>query len=122
MLTLLKDPFFQAFDDLINSSKFKFIPQINVQKNDTEYIVSVCVPGLTKDDLKITIKDNVLNILYQKETDTQNNYFIGSFTKTYKLPDDVKEKDIEGKVENGILTITLPLHKRKPSERFISLN
>jgi HSP20 family molecular chaperone IbpA len=47
---------------------------------------------------------------------------MNSFTKSYSLPDDVKEKDVEGKVENGILVLTLPLDKKKPLERVISLN
>ena len=34
----------------------------------------------------------------------------------------VKEKDILGKVENGILTLTLPIDKKKSLERLISLN
>ena len=43
--------------------------------------------------------------------------------KTAKaFTDDVKEKDVEGKVENGILVLTLPLDKKKPLERVISLN
>jgi HSP20 family molecular chaperone IbpA len=40
----------------------------------------------------------------------------------YDIPDDVKEKDIEGKVENGVLELTLPIDKKKSIERLISLN
>jgi HSP20 family molecular chaperone IbpA len=47
---------------------------------------------------------------------------VSTFTKLYNIPDDVQEKNIEGKVENGVLTISLPIDKRKSIERLISLN
>ena len=121
MITLFKDPFFQAFDKAFES-KFLTTPETNISKTDTEYVVSISVPGLTKDDLKILIKEGTLKITYEKtEGDTQR-HFIGSFMKSYNVPDDVKEKDIEGKVENGVLTLILPIDKKKTLERFISLN
>jgi HSP20 family protein len=81
------------------------------------------VPGLTKDDLKISIKDGYLSISFKKEDGDNVNYsFVSSFSKTYSIPDDVNEKEITGKVENGILEINLPKSKKKSLERFISLN
>ena len=61
-------------------------------------------------------------ISYSKEEKSETSHFVNSFTKSYSLPDDVKEKDVEGKVENGILELTLPIDKKKPLERIISLN
>jgi hypothetical protein len=40
----------------------------------------------------------------------------------YNIPEDVKEKEIEGKVENGVLILSLPIDKKKSLERLISLN
>ena len=90
---------------------------------DNEYAVYFLVPGLTKDDLKISIKDGYLTISFKKEDGDNVNYsFVSSFSKTYSIPDDVNEKEIAGKVENGILEIILPKSKKKSLERFISLN
>jgi HSP20 family molecular chaperone IbpA len=47
---------------------------------------------------------------------------VGSFVKSYDIPEDVKERDIEGKVENGVLELILPIDKKKTIERLISLN
>ena len=80
------------------------------------------IPGLTKDDLKITIKEGVLKISFEREEKDDKAHFIGNFIKSYTIPDDVKEKDIVGGVENGILTLTLPIDKKKSIERSISLN
>lgn len=119
MINLFKDPFF----DVLDASRFnQSTPQVTVEKIETEYIVQMSVPGLTKEDLKISIKDGILKISHEKEEKTDKIYFVTNFTKSYRIPEDVKERDIEGKVENGILTLTLPLDKKKPIERLISLN
>ena len=116
MITLFKDPFFNTMDDVFESSRFKTLPQVNVTKNETEYKVLMSVPGLTKEDLKITIKDGIVKISYLKEDKDETSHFVNSFTKSYTLPENVKEKDIEGKVENGVLTISLPIDKKKNLE------
>ena len=121
MITLFKDPFFTAFDKAFET-KFLTTPQTNVEKGNNSYVISISVPGLTKDDLKITTKEGVLRISYEKVEGDQEHQFIGAFVKSYSIPDDVKDKDIEGKVENGVLTLTLPIDKKKSLERLISLN
>jgi len=73
--------------------------------------------------LTISVKDGLISISYKKEeTDDKNYSFVNSFKKTYSIPEDVSEKDISGKVENGVLQIILPKNKKKSLERFISLN
>lgn len=122
MITLRKDPFLGMIDDIFDSSRLRTSPQVSITKDEVEYKVLISVPGLTKDDLKITIKDRVIKINYDKEEKTETNTFVESFSKTYSLPDNVKEKDIEGKVENGVLILSLPFDKKKPLERVLSLN
>ena len=118
MITLFKDPFFRGLD----TKGFLSTPETNIEKDELGYTVSISVPGLTKEDLKISIKEGVLKITYQKEESDNTHHFIGSFVKSYNIPEDVKEKDIEGKVENGVLTLSLPIDKKKSLERLISLN
>ena len=122
MITLFKDPFFQGFESAFDTSKFLKTPETKVSKSETEYKVSISVPGLTKDDLKISTKEGILKISFEKEESDDVHHFMGSFIKSYSIPDDVKEKDIIGKVENGVLELILPIDKKKSIERFISLN
>jgi HSP20 family protein len=118
MITLFKDPFFTGFD----MNRYLSTPETNIKKTETEYSVSISVPGLTKDDLKILTKEGTLKISYEKQEGDETHDFIGSFVKSYTIPDDVKEKDISGTVENGVLIISLPIDKKKSLERLISLN
>lgn len=122
MITLFNDPFFKTLDTVFEGSRIQRLPETKVSKGDSEYSVSMSVPGLTKEDLKISIKEGVLKISYEKEEKDEKYHFVESFSKQYRIPDDVKEKDIEGKVENGVLTLTLPIDKKKSLERLISLN
>lgn len=122
MITLFKDPFFQGFETFLDNSRFFSSPETKINKNEEAYKVQISVPGLTKEDLKISTKEGILKISFEKEEKNDKDYFISSFVKSYNIPDDVKEKDIEGKVENGILTLTLPIDRKKTLERLISLN
>ena len=122
MITLFKDPFFQGFDSVFETSKYLKSPETRIRKTETEYVVLLSVPGLTKEDLKIYTKEGILKISFEKEESDDSVYFTSSFVKSYNIPDDVKEKDIVGKVENGVLELTLPIDKKKSIERQISLN
>jgi len=122
MITLFKDPFFQGFDSVFETSKYLLSTETRIRNTETEYVVLLSVPGLTKEDLKISTKEGILKISFEKEESDDSVYFTSSFVKSYNIPDDVKEKDIVGKVENGILELTLPIDKKKSIERQISLN
>ncbi len=122
MITLFKDPFFDVVDKAFDATRIADGPQTSIRKNESGYKVLLSIPGLTKEDLKITTKDGILKISFEKEEKDERTYFVNNFVKAYNIPDDVKEKDIVGKVENGILELTLPIDKKKSLERLISLN
>ena len=122
MITLFKEPFYSIFDEVLDVNNFYKSPQVTVRKEDNAYKIIMGVPGLTKEDIKIVTKEGQLSISYKKEEKTDKTLFVNSFYKSYTLPEDTKEEEIKGKVENGILELYIPLSKKKSSERFISLN
>jgi HSP20 family protein len=125
MVKNYRDPLKDMFDTFFDRPSLSTTRENSTKlvTRDNEYAVYFSVPGLTKDDLKISIKDGYLSISFKKEDGDNVNYsFVSSFSKTYSIPDDVNEKEITGKVENGILEINLPKSKKKSLERFISLN
>jgi HSP20 family protein len=121
-IKLFKDPFFSDMIDLFYEAP-NFIERsfkrTNILSNDADYRVQIAVPGISKDEIKITVKDSILNISYENEKEEEDSYFTSSFKKAYTLPSDVDEKNIKGKVENGILEIIIPRTKKKPNERNI---
>ncbi len=122
MITLFKDPFFDAVDRVFDTARVVGGPQTSIRKNENDYKVLLSIPGLTKEDLKISTKKGVLKISFVKEEKDERTHFVSNFVKSYSIPDDVKEKDIIGKVENGVLELTLPIDQKKSLERLISLN
>jgi HSP20 family protein len=122
MITLFKDPIFEAFDKVLDASRYTVSPQTNIHKTESEYKITMSLPGLTKNDLKISLKEGVLKVSFEKDEKDERTHFVDNFTKSYTIPDDVKEKDIEGKIENGVLELKLPIDKKKPIERLVSLN
>lgn len=122
MITLFKDPFYSIFDEVLDASNYQNKPQVTIKKEEDHYKLLMSVPGLTKEDIKISTKEGMLSISYKKEEKNDKTYFVNSFYKSYTLPEEVIESEIKGKVENGVLKLTLPLSKKKSSERLISLN
>jgi HSP20 family protein len=122
MITLFKDPFFNTLDKVFDEAYLKVDNRINSNITTTEdgYKVQLSVPGLSKDDIKISLKESKLTISYEKVGDEFT--FTNSFKKSYNVPDDVDEKNITGGVENGVIEIILPKSKKKSVERLISLN
>ncbi|MBQ9586692.1 MAG: Hsp20/alpha crystallin family protein [Bacteroidales bacterium] len=94
-------------------------PKMNVSESDTDYRLELCIPGLKKEDLHISIDtDNNLVIEMQqteekKNEDEKRHWLRREFSSTQfkqllTLPENIKKNQIGAKVENGILTVTLP--------------
>ena len=122
MIRLFNDPFFCTVDSVFESMNNAVTkPKSVTNKSDNGYSLSMVVPGLTKDDLKIVIKERKLTISYQKEEKDNNYNFVDSFTKSYYLPDDIIEKKISAEVKNGVLLVDLPITDKESTEKIISI-
>ena len=94
-------------------------PAVNVKEDEKAYTMEVAAPGIRKEFCRVSINDEgnlcvaIENKMEHKESDKKHHYLRREFSYTnyeqnYMLPDDVEKQNIEAKVENGILTITLP--------------
>ena len=125
LIRLWRDPFFSDMIDAFNETPNfvdRSLKKSNIITNEDDYRVQISVPGLTKDDIKISIDNSVIKISHEKgETDDKTFFFTHSFEKSYRLPDDIDDKKIEGKIENGILEVVIPRSKKKINQRFIEI-
>ena len=125
MLVTYKSPFKEIFDTLFDdvhpkSSKYgdSYRHFLKITSDDDGYKILAAVPGLSKEDITLSTKDDEITISYEgKETE-----FVKPFKRTYNIPVDVDDKNIKGKVDNGLLEVYLPKSKKKITERLISLN
>lgn len=91
-------------------------PAVDVAEQENEYRVKIELPGVSKDDVKITMQDNVLTIRGEKKQEKESkepNYHriersYGAFQRSFTLPTTVKSDRIEATYKDGILSITLP--------------
>lgn len=98
-----------SYKTAVNTSKFKTL------NKDNEYIIIGAVPGFTENEIKLSIKDNVLNISGKHElNENDDNYFskeTSSFDVMYTLPHDVDIDNVSADHKNGVLEIKIPKHK-----------
>lgn len=87
-----------------------------VEETDREIVVRVEVPGMDKEDCRITIEGNLLCLSGEKrfERETGNSTYhimeraYGSFERTISLPRNVDTDKAEASYKNGVLCIRLP--------------
>lgn len=100
-------------------------PAVDIAEQDDQYIVKVELPGVHKDDVKITLESNILTIRGEKKQEkeiTEDNYHrversYGSFQRSFTLPTTVKADKIDAGVKDGILTVSLPkVEEAKPKQ------
>jgi len=111
------DRFFDPFFDWdTETSLVTFAPEVDIEEKDTEYVVTVELPGVKKDDVKISLKDNVLTISGEKKRVkkiNKKNFYqcervFCSFERSFRLPELVDHEKIEAEFKDGILTIVVP--------------
>jgi HSP20 family protein len=93
----------------------KYNVPVNIIDNDTSYEVHVFATGFTKEDIKITITDDLLYINGKREIAEDNNpnfsrqeFPIKHFERVISLNGKVETTAITAKHDNAVLIITLP--------------
>ena len=112
-------------------SKTNWSPEVDVKESDNSFTLTADIPGLTKKDVNLNVSDNVLSISGERkvedEKESGNFHYrerrYGSFSRTFNLPETVKEEDISASFKNGILIVELPKHEvALPKELEIKIN
>jgi HSP20 family protein len=92
-------------------------PKVNVADEDLQVVISAEVPGLTKDQVKVEVQNDVLTIRGEKrenvESTPKKKYIYkelkeSSFSRSFQLYDNLDVDKIKAKFENGVLELTIP--------------
>ena len=108
------------FNELMNWNDTNYsTPRMNIMETKDNYKLELCIPGLTKDDVKLSI-DTEGNLVVEMTKETKNEkkneemrylrheFSVEHFRQTVMLPEDIHKEQISAKVENGILDIVIP--------------
>ena len=102
--------------DLLDLDRALVVPSANITESEKEYTIEMAVPGMTKKDFDIEVKDGVLTISAEKEEEMKEDkknyhrreFSYHSFNRSFALPDNLNSEKIDAKYENGILRLSLP--------------
>ncbi|MEJ6982254.1 Hsp20/alpha crystallin family protein [Pedobacter sp. P351] len=116
-LNPLNDMFESFFNDSFISDRLvSRVPAVNISETDGEYHIELAAPGLKKEDFKINLDKNMLNISVEKKSeDTEHNktynkreYSYTSFVRSFSMPDSADSENIQAEYTDGVLNIAIP--------------
>ncbi len=124
----LVDRFFEDFGRFpvnFEEDSVAWAPRIDVKETKDAYEVMADLPGLKKEDIEISLHENVLTLKgerkHEEKKEGENEYYMersyGSFCRSFQIPAKVKSEEINATYKNGVLQLTLPKAEEvKPRE------
>lgn len=100
-----------------------YVPPVNIFETNDHFVLEADLPGVTKDGLEITVEDNELTIIGRRNDlqEVPNAEVLyqetrpGDFRRVFELDPTIDTAKISAKVQQGVLTLTLPkAEKVKP--------
>ena len=110
----------RLFDEFFRSERRErsmyFVPDLDIYEDEDNFYVEVEIPGMSKDEVKVKVEDNVLVISgekkQEKETKKRNYHVVercyGSFQRALNLPDYLDVDKIKASYSKGVLKIEIP--------------
>ena len=123
--------FDRIFNDLCCQTPFSanaesgWSPRVNITENDERVKLEFDLPGMDREDIKVTVKDGLLTVSGERkvekkeenENSIRNELFTGQFSRSFTLSDSVDAARISADYKNGQLTLALPkTEKAKPKQ------
>ncbi len=103
-------------------------PSVDITEDDDAYHVSVELPGATRSDVTVEVKDDVLTVRGEKRNERQDKKeqarrverFYGSFSRSFTLPSNAAADRVSASFENGVLQIAIP-KREEAKPRIVSI-
>ncbi|MEI6764518.1 MAG: Hsp20/alpha crystallin family protein [Bacteroidota bacterium] len=106
------------FDDNYNflPARCGFSPAANIAETENGFELELAVPGIDKDNFKLSVENNVLTVSSEKEETkeqpeknfTRKEFVYGSFSRSFTLPRSIDTDAISAAYTNGVLHVMLP--------------
>jgi len=108
-----------------------FTPAADIHETESAYRVEIDLPGMTREDIKLSLESNVLTIKGQRKSNITSGEKMyrhcerasGTFQRSFNLSRLINSNAIEAKYENGVLSLTLPkIEEAKPKDIEIKIS
>jgi HSP20 family protein len=109
------------FDKLWNNET---VPLVNILENDKGYDIELAAPGMKKSDFKVKLENGMLNITAESKEEkeekaknyTRQEFRYNSFSRSFTLPENAKEDDVQARYEDGVLKLHIVKKAAAPSK------
>jgi HSP20 family protein len=126
-LDSLQSEFNRLFDSFLGTGSGadhrarRWVPAMDLVETDDHLVLKADLPGLSKDDVSIEVKDNVLTVSGERKAEHEekaDGYYrieraFGGFSRSLNLPTGVDAEAIDADFVDGVLEVRIP----KPEER-----
>lgn len=90
-------------------------PTVDISETETEYLIKADIPGVKKEDVKVTVQDGMVTIRGERkqEKEEKGKKFhriertYGNFMRSFRMPDDANESGVSAEFKDGMLNVTL---------------
>jgi HSP20 family protein len=92
-----------------------FAPRADASVSPEHYEISMELPGVTADDIDVSVQDNMLVVTGEKREEreeTGKSYFFsereyGAFQRAFRMPPDANQNGIDASFRDGVLTLRI---------------
>ena len=113
LASFLGNPF--AASQYFDRSKVTGHLATDVLEDENNFYARFEIPGIKKEDVKVDLNDRLLTVTAEKKEKRGEVESSTSYTRSISVPDSVNAETIAAKLEDGVLTVTLPKsEERKP--------
>ena len=128
---LLRNEFDRLFNGPTASPEVAWNPALDIHADKDRYFVSLELPGMKKEDIKISLHEGVLSVSGERKDERvfkdgetyRSERFFGKFERSVKLLAAVDSSKITANYKDGILTVELPkAEDAKPKEIAVSVS
>ncbi|MFW5652938.1 MAG: Hsp20/alpha crystallin family protein [Planctomycetota bacterium] len=87
---------------------------VDIREDDDAFHVDADLPGFNRDQIDVTLQENVLTITANAENEDEDRYYVqqeratGTRRRMFRLTQAVDDQQIDAKLENGVLHLVLP--------------
>lgn len=99
----------------LSSEEKDFTPDCDIVESTDEYKLLLDLPGLSKKDIEISLKDHVLTVKGRREINFSEDENLkrgerkkGAFARSFAIPPKVNAAEIKANFKNGVLTVAMP--------------
>ena len=115
-------------------------PAVDVSESDAAYIVTLDVPGVTREDVKVSVDGRRVSVVAEARSEQAKQApvadataptpssvrvilrerAVASFARSFTLQSEIDQSASQAKLDNGVLTLTLT--KRQPATSQLTVN